>query len=119
MVPRKCCNRSEAASRNGGEIIGAKSYVCEWGKSMNAVELATSQKGCWRNIAISLVTRRLQMQMPGFARLRLFSVCRKKAAPRLGNGVPSMRFALQMIRTSPKLAERRHGRDGTGLHGAR
>ncbi len=28
-----------------------KSYVDETGKSMKAVELAASQKGCWRKIA--------------------------------------------------------------------
>jgi hypothetical protein len=36
-------------------ITGAKSYVCETGKSIKAVELAVSQKGCWRKIAISLI----------------------------------------------------------------
>jgi len=36
-------------------ITGAESYVCETGKSMKAVELAASQKGCWRKIPVSLI----------------------------------------------------------------
>jgi hypothetical protein len=42
------CGRAEMV----WPITGAKSYVCETGKSIKAVELAVSQKGCWRKIAI-------------------------------------------------------------------
>jgi hypothetical protein len=35
-------------------ITGAKSYVCETGKSMNGEQLAASQHHGWRNIPISL-----------------------------------------------------------------
>jgi hypothetical protein len=34
-------------------ITGAKSYVCETGKSMKAVEMAVAQEGSWRKIAIA------------------------------------------------------------------
>jgi hypothetical protein len=49
-----------------------ESYVCETGKSMKAVELAESQKGCWRNIAFALIdsinlrVRRLSWAVSGF-----------------------------------------------------
>jgi hypothetical protein len=34
-----------------------KCYVGETGKSMKAVELAASEKDCWRKIAISLIDK--------------------------------------------------------------
>jgi hypothetical protein len=37
-------------------ITGAESYVCEKGKSMNAVDRA--QEDCWREIAIALNDQR-------------------------------------------------------------
>jgi hypothetical protein len=36
-------------------ITGAKSYVCETGKSMNAMGLAVAQEDGWRYIAITLI----------------------------------------------------------------
>jgi hypothetical protein len=55
-------------------ITGAESYVCETGKSMKAVVLAATQKGCWRNIAITLIDRVLSAmacfrQLPCMARI--------------------------------------------------
>jgi hypothetical protein len=35
--------------------LAAKSYVCETGKSMKAVELTIWQRGWWRKIAITLI----------------------------------------------------------------
>jgi hypothetical protein len=44
------CGRAEMV----WPITGAKSYVCETGKSIKAVELAVFQKGCWRKIPVTL-----------------------------------------------------------------
>lgn len=44
-------------------ITGAESYVCETGKSMKAVVLAATQKGCLRNIAITLIDQRSKRVM--------------------------------------------------------
>src|SRR5216683_591699 len=45
---------NDAVVRDGLADHWRESYVCETGKSMKAVELAVSQKDCWRNIAITV-----------------------------------------------------------------
>jgi hypothetical protein len=44
-----------AVVRDGSPDHWRESYVCETGKSMKAGEIAASQKGRWRNIAIAQV----------------------------------------------------------------
>ena len=56
-------------------ITGAECYVRETGKSMKAVELVESQKGCWRKISIrlidpSLTTRTAELFPPARDRAR-------------------------------------------------
>ena len=53
------CGRAEMV----WPITGAKSYVCETGKSIKAVELAVSQKGCWRKIPITLTDQRSKREI--------------------------------------------------------